>query len=80
MRSELNHKMLTKSSGAHRAVLSDESTISLLLRLLHFFPMCWFWFICSFDFDSYFIIIYFHLLVLSLFAENKRTHKCRTVE
>lgn len=40
MRSELNHKMLTKSSGAHRAVFSDEYTISLFLCLLHFFPPC----------------------------------------
>lgn len=75
MRSELNHKMLTKSSGAHGAVLSDAPTIALFLCLLHFFfPMCCFSFICSFYFDLCFIMIYFHLIVLSLFAENKRMH------
>lgn len=38
MRSELNHKTVTKSSGAHRAVLGDEYLTSLFLCLLHFSP------------------------------------------
>lgn len=75
MRSELNHKMLTKSSGAHRAVFSDEYTISLFLCLLNFFfPHVLVLVYLQFLFDLYFIIIYFHLLVLSLFTENKRMH------
>lgn len=36
--------------------------------------MCSFSFIGSFYFDLYFIVIYFHLLVLSLFTENKRMY------
>lgn len=59
MRSELNHKTVTKSSGAHRAVLGDEYITSLFLCLLHFFPLCCFCFIGSFYFDLDFIIIYF---------------------
>lgn len=59
MRSELNHKTVTKSSGAHRFLLSDEYLTSLFLCLLRFPSLCCFCFICSFYFDLYFIIIYF---------------------
>lgn len=70
MRLERNHKTVTKSSGTHRAVLSDEYLTSLFLCLLHFSPLCCFCFISSFYFDLDFIIISF-ASAQSIYREQK---------